>query len=470
MLRFREPVKRDQTSGPERRKGNRVTTPDEHKAGRGRGGHDVLICAMLLAGVSVVFGGASRDNHWRLTSVELAALPLAFVAVQNLVWRDYSLPLLVLGAVLMVPLTQLIPLPPQLWTRLPGAGPRIEALTLSGVALGWRPISLAPIETWRAFLALIPPAAMVLGAIQLRHRQVRAVAGLYLALGFTGLVLGAGQLAGGAGSAFYPYAYTNYDTLVGWFANRNHEAASLLAVLPLAAALIGPSDGNRQVGVNIAAILFMFLAVVGLGAVKSRTGIFLAVPTLIASLILLWRRLGAQARWRILTGAGLAVVAGVGVIFLFGLAPIVARFVQPAASEGRFFAWPIALHEAIAHLPFGSGLGSFDRVFRAAEPLTLVGPIYFNHAHNDYLELGLEAGGLAAIAMVFFAVWFAGSALRAWRMPRQPGSSLAQAASLCVMVLLAFSTGDYPLRTESLTVVFAFACGILAHREPRHQV
>jgi O-antigen ligase len=87
-----------------------------------------------------------------------------------------------------------------------------------------------------------------------------------------------------------------------------------------------------------------------------------------------------------------------------------------------------------------------------------VGPTYFNHAHNDYLELWLETGWLGAALLALFLVWFLLAAWRAWR----AGTALSQGASAAVLLLLAQSAVDYPLRTETLAVLFAFCCALLA--------
>ena len=43
------------------------------------------------------------------------------------------------------------------------------------------------------------------------------------------------QLAGGAESRLRFYSITNTDSAVGYFANRNHESALLVAAIPFAA-------------------------------------------------------------------------------------------------------------------------------------------------------------------------------------------------------------------------------------------
>jgi O-antigen ligase len=153
-----------------------------------------------------------------------------------------------------------------------------------------------------------------------------------------------------------------------------------------------------------------------------------------------------------------AAALAVAAVSLFALTPLLARFDRAGSDLNRGQFWPVVIDAARSFAPLGAGIGSFDRVFAAVEPLTMVGPRYLNHAHNDFLETWLEAGwpGLAAVGA--FLLWLILANLRAWRSP----SALARAAGASVALLLAFSFPDYPLRTEALAVFLAFCCGIMA--------
>ena len=424
--------------------------------------HDVAMtwAALLLVAIAAMFGGASRENPLRLALVELGALPLLVLSLRRHLGpgspSGLAIPLAILGCAVAIPVIQLIPLPPTLWTALPGQAPRLEALRLAGLAPGWRPISLAPDDTWGALLALTPPVAMFLGATCLDRAARERLTFVWISAAAIGLALGLAQLASPGGGLAYPYAITNTGSLVGWFANRNHEAGALLASLPFAAVLArsaarkGPVWGAWAMGV------FGLVAVAALGVIRSRAGVILAGPVLVGCAILAWRGRGLASR-RGALAAALAVLV-VGLVAWFGASPVLDRFTAPTGAEFRLEAWPIVAKAAGDTLPFGAGLGAFDLVFRAVEPLRLVAANYFNHAHNDYLELWLETGWLGAAALLAFAVWFATVAARAWTR----GGGLIRAASLAVLVLMAQSLVDYPLRTEALAVWFAFCCGVLA--------
>jgi O-antigen ligase len=411
---------------------------------------------VVLAGVA---GGASRQNAAPLAALELAALPLAALAIRRFLRGEDQADrasLVLLGFVFAVPLLQLIPLPPPVWTLAPGQRPRVEALTLLGLPMGWRASSLIPRATLGCALALLPAAAMVLAGARLGPAERRAAVGLWIGGALAGLALGAVQLAQSKGGGAYLYAVTNAGSLVGFFANRNHEAALLVSLVPFAAALAtGPDRTWRAL-----AAIFALLALVALGVVQSRAGLILAAPAALGALAVLAR--GPAGRARLAMAVGAAALAAFLVAF-FALKPLITRFAPSDEGEYRFEAWPAVVAAAQPFQPLGAGVGAFERVFRAAEPLDLVRPKFLNHAHNDYLELWLETGWLGAGVLGLFLAWFALAARRAWS---RAGESVARAASVAILVLLAASVVDYPLRTETLACLFAFACACLA-RSPR---
>ena len=417
--------------------------------------------AMLLAILAAFVGGASRNARVPLMVVELASAPVMVLAIRRMILdgrrRDSIWSLALIALSLAVPLIQLIPLPPELWLKAPGQEPRFTALIDAGVDLGWRPLSLNPTATLAAIPALFPPAAMFLVALPLDRHQRRQIAAAWIVAALAGLPIGLAQIAQPDGGWAYPYSETSQGSLVGWFANRNHEAAMLLALAPLAAVLATGRGAARWIGAA-----FLLIVLVAIGAVQSRAGILLAGPVVILTAAVILRQPGlARRRW-VWAAAAAVVLVSVFAVATLALTPILARFGADSGPEFRYRAWPLIWREAQLHLPFGSGVGSFDRVFRAIEPLNLVVPVYFNHAHNDYLELWLEAGWFGAAAIVALAAWFA---LHAWGAWRGRESSLARAASVGVVVLAAMSWVDYPLRTESLAVLVAFLLAVMTPTE-----
>lgn len=426
----------------------------------------VAIAAIVLLVFSYAFGGASQGHALRLAVVELASLPLLVMAAGRLLqaglFREHRFAVALTAAIVAVPLIQLIPLPAAVWTGLPGRAEMLIALQVAGVQPGWAPLSMNPDRTWGSALALAPPIAMFLGGLCLSHIQRVRLIYFCLAAAVAGVFLGAAQLV--SGGHFYLWAWAEEVQVRGIFANRNHFASSLLAALPFAITF-GAAALRKQRRGGAAALwlgpLFAGLVIVALAAIRSRAGITLFAPVVLLSIFAAWI---AAGRGR--PGPGLLLFVGsigaaITVVAVLALPPILARFDTGGAPEGRFERWPLVAETAQTYLPLGAGIGSFDAVYRSVEPLEQLDDTFFNQAHNDFLETWLEAGWLGISVVIAFIVWFFRRSASAWRAPPSRESDIQRAASIAVGVLLAHSLADYPLRTVTLTVIFALCCALL---------
>ncbi len=426
----------------------------------------VAIAAVVLLALSLAFGGASQQHALRLAVVELAALPLLVIAGERLLrgglWREHRFALGILAALAAIPLIQLIPLPPAVWTGLPGREQMVLALDLVGLQPGWVPLTVTPDLTWQSALALIPPAAAFLAVLTAPQPLTARLILMYLVAAVIGMLVGAAQLASGT-DALHPWETTEAGSVTGLFANRNHLATLLLACLPFAA-VIGAAAlrhrDERRLPLWFGA-LFMGMAVIGLAAVRSRAGVILFGPTVVVSLLAAWIASGRGRPGPALIGLAGAVTAAVAAVAVLALPPVMARFDVQSAPEGRFEEWPVVADAAQTWLPLGSGIGSFDTVFRSVEPLERLDPTFFNHAHNEYLETWLEAGWPGMILIAAFLVWYGRRLWSAWRAPTSRERDYQRAAGIALLIMLVHSGVDYPLRTATMAVMFAVCAAIL---------
>lgn len=382
-------------------------------------------------------------------------------------WRRHRTLLILAAAMACLPLLQLIPLPPALWTRLPGREDIALAYAVTEMGPGWSSISLTPDRTWATALGLIPPLAILLVCLCVDTNQRFQMVLVILGGLVLNLAAGALQLAGGDG--FHPYPNTPPGAVSGFFVNRNHLAAFVLMSLPFAAILAAPGRHwpYSPRALRWAAVLLGLLAVVGLGAIRSRAGVILLAPALVATLALMATRAadGASRRaaqlWS--AGVGLAVVA----VLALGLSPLMTRFEGVGENEKRFERWPLVLEAAGEHQPLGAGLGAFDAVYRSVEPVQSLAPTFFNHAHNDYIELWLETGWPGVILLGLTAVWAARRQWRVWRQPQSRSDLMARAAGAALLLLALHSVVDFPIRTTSIMVLAALCLGLIAAAVPR---
>lgn len=427
----------------------------------------MAIAAAVLLVLCFLLGGSTRDDSLQLAVLQLAALPVLSLGLYALVasgdWKRFKLPLGLAGAIVALPLLQLVPLPYALWVQLPGRDAVAVSLSLAGIVPAWIPISLTPEATLGAGLALLPGLALFVAVLAMEPDRRVLLVYIILAGAALSIVLGALQLTV-QHPALYPWPMRAYDQVVGLFGNRNHLASLLLMCLPFAAAL--GAGRHRWLVSNRAlrwgAALFSLLAVIALAAIRSRAGVVLFAPAMLLSVFLLWRDSSGTSRQSLrLWAAG--VLAAVAAVLALGLSPIMDRFETADGGRGRVDRWPTVLEAAGDYQPLGAGLGSFDPVYRSVETLTELDPTFFNHAHNEYLEIWLETGWLGALLLMVMVAWAGRRWISAWALDRQRrADALARASGSAVFLLLLHSSVEFSVRTTAIMAVAAVCLGLLA--------
>ena len=376
-------------------------------------------------------------------------------------------PRLTLGfasALFALPALQLVPLPPDLWRALPGREVEAAALDLVGAGERWMPLSVSPPRTLAALLAMIVPAvAVVVAALASPRGRMLGLAAL-VAMALISLGVGFVQLANGPGSALRFYAASHIEDLTGFQANRNAAADVLLiGMLAVGALTASQPSGWRSQG-SIAAALAAILLASGVILTASRMGTLLLAGVALAALTVLAIRYRARLTWSrklALGGAVLALAAAFAWAVAGAPSRIAGRLAQGGA-EARPEIWHDTLFAIGQNWPWGSGVGTFVPVFIAAERLEVVDPSYPNRAHNDFLELALEAGlpgVLVLVALAGLLVWRLWVRLREQR-SRDDQAQLWFAGAVLALVAL-HSIVDYPLRSMALAAAVGAVVGFI---------
>ena len=422
--------------------------------------------AYLLA--CLILGG-SAQGIWQNTLLQLAGLGIIAWAAAT---GDEPLPksaqalMLILIAAFVVVVLQLIPLPTSLWAH--GLRMRIaEGYSLLGRPVPSLPLSLTPYASLSTLLAIIPPLAVFCAILRLGAFRASWLAAALLAGAVAGITLGALQVvAPGAASPWYLYHETNRGVAVGFFANANHMADLLVCGLPFIAAL---AAGGRSRNIQRYSALLIILAgaalllVVGIALNGSLAGYTLAVPAIAAS-ILIVAPAQRSVRLPVAIIAGLALVAAVAAMASTSIGS--SRIGQEASGsvESRQEILKTTGRAIRDTMPFGSGLGSFVKVYPLYESADHVTPEYVVHAHNDYAELALELGLAGVLLIGVFLAWWTAAARAGWR--TGGGGPYARAASIASAVILVHSVVDFPLRTAAISATFAMCLALLINRRP----
>ncbi len=437
-----------------------------------------IVCGAAIA-ASLFFGGATQKGVVSDSIVQFAWAPLVVLLVAH-ARRVYAAvdrwTLALIGLIVAIPIAQLIPLPPAVWSALPGRGAVLETYASAQIAPPWLGVSISPWATERVAFALLPPIAAFFGFLMCDRRQRSNLLLLVLAIGAISIAVDFLQVIEGPESALRFHAPTNPYFGVGFFANKNHNAAFLYSLIPLAAVVYRQQRAKRG-GLALAALSgFYLLVLLGLMTTGSRSALALgALSWALSYLFLLRDGLSlARGRARLYALAIGAVLVVAALALAFGLDTILARFASDELIGGaRAMIAGVSATAAWAFFPFGSGLGTFERVFPLFQTAGTLLPAVVNHAHFDPLEIVIETGLAGLLAMTGWMALTARALKANLSEPDADTRARRNAAFIVVAQLVVHSFWDYPLRTSALSVVFAIACAMLASapvrgaRQPR---
>lgn len=445
---------------------------------------------MPLLFLAFVFltGGASRSDVASLPFLRSGSVLFGCWAIMGMErgdWLRIRTPLILLSALTLLIAVQLVPMAPSIWQGLPGRELIAAADRLLGQPDLWRPITLTPSETWNSLLAMTVPLAALLVAARVAADDVPRILRALVVIAVASALLGVLQIVSGAGSPAFLYRITNSGSMVGLFANRNHHAIFQACAIIFAAALLRDELMRRQqrsivqLGLAGAAVLFTIMTML----IGSRAGLAAggaAFALSYAILVPAWFNRPSQAarrtrsaqgpgRWANLIVIIPPVLLGVLFVTILLLADrntSISRMADNRVAEDlRVLAWPTIQQMTQTHWLVGAGFGSFPAVYRIFEPDALLQPAYFNHAHNDWVEM-LITGGLPMVLIVAAAViWLARAAaaggLRNLIKGHRGDYRLAILAA--TGLIAAASLADYPLRVSSIQAMLvillvSFAC------------
>ncbi len=418
----------------------------------------------LMASIWIA-GGASRADAFgqvivRITSWVCLIILLLFRTPHPFRRAGWAFALLL--AALILTLVQLVPLPPALWQLLPGRDLLAEAAAISKMPQPWRPWTLSPTATLNAASSLIVPLTtfLLMSALDASGRKY--------ALGLLLCVVVASMLSGllqSVGVYFYnPLINESVGFVSGPFANRNHFALFLALGCMLAPAwafIDGPKPRWRA----LLALGFVLLFLLEILISGSRAGTLIAALSVAIAFLLIWpglKNLFANSpRWlsaAVMAGTASAIVLFVTLSIVADRAVSINRaFALDTGQDMRGRGLPTVLAMIREYFPWGSGLGGFDTVFRIHEPLNLLKPTYFNHAHNDILEIVLDAGVPGLLLMLSMGAWWAWASIKAWTATSGSEYMLARVGSGMLLLIFIASIFDYPARTPIIMATIAIA-------------
>jgi len=427
-----------------------------------------LSVAATFLSMAILFGGGGSPAPLAELIVELTALATFCVWIllpapsRIEVPHDHMLWICVAVAA-AVPVLQLLPLPPMLWHILPGREVERATLDLIGKGDSWRPLSLAPYQTFASALSLIPPMVMIYFTSQLTLIQRTKILPWVAGLAILSALIGVVQVA--SGDADWPrfYQHSNRGLATGFQDNRNSTAdilvigiLALVAYVAIDRRTVKAAWGKAVVAGLIALMMFTTI----LTGSRAGTTLLLMCPLMTIALfrprLHLSRKMAAGA-------VGLLLVLSGTFSLLRDNAALDRtwhRFNNIA--DARPMIWADTSYAIGLYWPIGSGVGTFTTIFPAAERLEAVDASITNRAHEDYLEFALEAGIFGSVLLIILAAALVSRGIYVLRFGGEAQVAHAILAISVVAALALHSLVDYPIRSMSLAVITAYAIGLLS--------
>jgi O-antigen ligase len=291
-------------------------------------------------------------------------------------------------------------------------------------------------------------AAAAAAAILTRRDGGRGLLRIWIVLGW---IQGGFVLLQAAGwDPFYLWTGSHGTWRVyGTMGNPNIVAALLV---PLALLSLSPTLLPHQ-RLRVASLVWIVAAVVATG---SRAGVALLALGIVVCPYLTSTKTTKRQDLFLRVGAALIMMATVALV-----AGLMGKGITSAS--GRWVFWRAGLG-LIAERPwFGHGLGIFEARYvegAAALHLAAGAPVALPvHAHNDWIEFGVELGAVAAAILIVATGWAIWHGITST-------SELTRTTAVALAVLAMLAVWDSPLHEPATALLFWMLIGILA-AQPR---
>jgi O-antigen ligase len=428
---------------------------------------------IALAAVSPwPFGGTPS---WAVRSIAWISLATAVVVSLAQVRRGAlclpRAPLWPVAILVALGFMQLVPLPAGLHALLaPGSSAVWHPAEPAAAALlgtGARPISIEPAATsaWLGLTSGVVAVGLLAAPALGRRRTMMAAA--WTLVGAGSLVAVYGIVARTAfGPLLYGYIAVPTVSPLGPFVNKNHFAGYVLMPGLLALGLgrglwrqaVADPSAPRVPGprplVAFAGAAVMILAVLLSMSRGGAVGIVVGMTVFAVVEILTSRRPGSLRR--VLVPASLAVLLVVVVVLLPSEAQerlSMTRWRDDRSAAFRLQVWQDSLRAWAASPVAGQGLGAFADVLPRFK--TAAGPFRVEHPENEIVEIAVEGGAIALVAVVAIVAGGIVLSARAVRGHRdRVVRGIVNGAVAGVAGLAAHGLVDFNLRIPSNALMF----------------
>jgi len=338
----------------------------------------------------------------------------------------------------------------------------------------WRSLTIYHYATKSELIKILAYIGMFFLITNTHGLRIKRIVVVIISVGFCISLLGILQKLTGT-TDIYWIKDASYATHFGPYVNRNHFAGYIGMTIPLALGLLVSrfagvafsKNGDRHSILAefqshfFANLLLIFVIVIMLTALflsLSRGGIMSFAVAVVAFCTLI-----GFTRLRAIMGRGWRIMTSVLVItFIFlmwlGLDPILNRL-SDISSPARYEVYENTINMAKDFPVFGTGIGTFQYIYQMYK--TSQGQLYYDHAHNDYLELISDCGLVGFVIVLSGFIMFFWKTLARWWERRHHYAKGVTMGGVCgIIAILAHSFTDFNLHIPANALFLSIILGL----------
>jgi O-antigen ligase len=425
----------------------------------------------------VAFAGAYR---WTLVPLVAGTAWLAIVVAPR-PWRAAHRGLdIAITACLAAIGAQLLPLPSDTRRFLSPAADLVEAQLLLPVAEASgrvaRPLSLDPEQTaWALGVGVV--LALVYWSARTIFEQDGGLRTIGRAIAWAGLAMSAVAFVAHRTAPRLIYGFwapitrSDNPTPYGPFVNRNHFATWLLLAVPLVGGYViarlstraadRPFDVEGALDARMVGLIgSVCLMTAALLSSMSRSGIVGLAVALLVLVVLAGRRITVgRLAW---LAAGIALLLAVATAYV-DVPGLLSRLddAAPSGLGGRTAIWNETWPMALDFARTGLGVGAFERGMLVYQQSPR--SIFFNHAHNQYLQLLVEGGLLLLVPCAVSVIAGTREIVLRLQRDRTPMFWMRAGAASGLAAVCVQSVWEVGLRMPANAVLFAIAAAVATY-------
>jgi tetratricopeptide (TPR) repeat protein/O-antigen ligase len=287
------------------------------------------------------------------------------------------------------------------------------------------------------------------------HRVVTAVILTGLAVSLLGIV----QKIFWDGRIFWMHSIDRAANPFGPYVNKNHYAGYISMVIPVSIGFLFSYNGKKCRLVKTLVTVATAIMAGGMLYSLSRSGtISMLASLLFMALLLIKFKSVNLSSTMILIGAAILIVC----VSLATLEPLARAFsnLNDVSWQARLWVWKGTAGIIDEHWLTGSGLGTFVHVFPGYRlPATR---FFFDHVHNDLLELMAETGTVGFAIIFGFAGWFLVRTARRLSSRRDVWALNITAGFLASLAaIFIFSMSDFNLHIPANMLLFCIVTALV---------